>query len=81
MLRDAEAGAMRVRFESAWRAGLHRMPKALAKYRNEAKVVAKVTMSTLDVGLVRRDRASFFKQFAHSKSAHSTYGCGVYMPK
>ena len=50
---------------------IYQMPKALAKYRKDAKVVPKVTKRTLVVGLVRRERASFFKQLAHWKSRQS----------
>jgi len=44
------------------------IPKAMAKYRKEAMVVPKVTKRTLVVPLAKTEKASFFRQFAHSKS-------------
>jgi hypothetical protein len=46
----------------------HMMPNVMAKYRKEAIVVPKVMMKTLVVPLARTEKASFFRQFAHSKS-------------
>lgn len=44
------------------------MPKATAKYRKDAIVVPKVTKRTLVVPLAKMEKASFFRQFAHSNS-------------
>ena len=72
IVRDAEAYVVVcVGFGEAGVCGVYQRPKALAKYRKEARVVAEVRKRTLVVGLIRSDSASFFKQLGHSYSGWS----------